>query len=193
LNGDEGHVTNVLLFVLLLLPAQTLPPPEEWIAAERAIVRLKPEAFKNLPAAVRVDLDKRQCTIPQPDGLDPPGPHNVIKGRFTSPASTDIAVLCSVGGVSTILIYRGGTTQDVAALAAMADKGFLQTGYPKRIEFSRAILPAAPSDIRASHKEFGVGQLPRIDHDGIHNAFVGKASTIMYWDGKKWLELAGMD
>jgi len=143
-------VTRAVLCLLLLVqPARTLPTPQEWEAAERAIVRLKPDAFKNLPAAVRTDLDRRQCTIPQPDGLDDAGPHNVVRGRFTSQTSTDIAVLCSKSGVSTILVYRDGTTKDVAVLAAMADKGFLQTGHPKAIEFSRVIGvagPAAPTD-----------------------------------------------
>ena len=186
-------MTNVLLFVLLLLqPAPALPPPEAWTAAERAIVRLKPAAFPGLSTPVREYLDQRGCTIPQsPDVEDTP--HNVIRGRFTSSKQTDVAVLCSVRGTSVILVFRGGSASNVAELAPAEDKGFLQTIGDNKIGFSRAIFPAAPSDIRALHKEFGVGQLPRIDHDGIHNAFVGKASTILYWDGKKWLELAGMD
>ena len=183
-------MTRTLLFLLLLVqPARTLPTPQEWDAAERAIVRLKPDAFRNLPAAVRTDLDRRQCTIPQPDGLDGAGPHNVIRGRFTSQTSTDIAVLCSMGGVSTILVYRGGDTKDVATLAAMADKGFLQTGSPKAIEFSRAIGIASPAQMRIYHAAFGSGNVPRLDHDGINDAFVGKASIVRYWTGGKWLEL----
>jgi hypothetical protein len=187
-------MTKALLFLLLLAqPARTLPTPQEWQAAERAIVRLKPDAFKNLSAAVRADLDRRQCTVPQPDGLDDAGPHNVISGRFTSQTSTDIAVLCSKGGVSAILVYRDGTTKDVAVLAAMADKGFLQTGNPKAIEFSRAIRVASPARMRIYHDAFGAGDMPPLDHDGIDDAFVGKASIVRYWTGGKWLELQGAD
>jgi hypothetical protein len=184
-------------FVLLLLlaqPARTPPTPQDWDAAERAIVRLKPAAFKDLPANVRADLDRRQCTIPQPGGLvDVGGPHNVISGQFTSQKSTDIAVLCSTGGVSSILVYRGGATKDVAMLAAMADKGFLQTGPENRIEFSRALRAASPARMRIYHEAFGTGQMPRLDHDGIEDAFVGKASTVRYWTGGKWQELQGAD
>jgi hypothetical protein len=187
-------MTRALLFLLLLVqPARTLPTPQEWQAAERAIVRLKPGAFKNLPSSVRADLDRRECTIPQPDGLDGAGPHNVIRGRFTSQTSTDIAVLCSKGGVSTILVYRDGAAKDVATLAAMADKGFLQTGQPKPIEFSRAISVASPARMRIYHDAFGAGDMPPLDHDGIDDAFVGKASIIRYWTGGKWLELQGAD
>jgi hypothetical protein len=187
-------MTKALLFLLLLVqPARTLPAPQEWDAAERAIVRLKPDAFRNLPAAVRADLDRRQCTIPQPDGLDGAGPHNVIRGRFTSQTAADIAVLCSKDGVSTILVYRGGATKDVATLAAMTDRHFLQTGHPKPIEFSRAIGVASPAQMRVYHEAFGTGKMPRLDHDGIDDAFVGKASTVRYWTGGKWLDLQGAD
>lgn len=187
-------MTRALLFLLLLVrPSPMLPSAQEWEAAERAIVRLKPAAFTNLPPTVRSDLDRRQCTIPQPDGLRDSGPHNVIRGRFTSQSSTDIAVLCSSGGVSTILVYRGGDTKDVATLAAMTDKGFLQTGSAKAIEFSRAISVASPTQMRSYHEAFGAGKMPRLDHDGIDDVFVGKASIVRYWTGGKWLELQGAD
>ena len=117
----------------------------------------------------------------------------MIRGRFTSQQSTDIAVLCSKGGVSAILVYRDGATKDVATLAAMADKGFLQTGSAKAIEFSRAIGVATPAQMRIYHEAFGVGKMVRVDHDGINDAFVCKASTVRYWFNGKWLELAGMD
>lgn len=184
---------GLLLLLLLVQPPKALPTPQDWDAAVRAIVRVKPDAFKNLPAAVRTDLDRRQCTVPQPDGLDDAGPHNVITGRFTSQRSTDIAVLCSKGAVSTILVYRGGTTKDVAILAAMADRSFLQTGYPKAIAFSRAIRVSSPAQMRIYHEAFGTGTMPRLDHDGIEDAFVGKASIVRYWTGGKWLELQGAD
>lgn len=188
-------MTKALLFLLLLVQAtQTLPPPEAWEAAERAIVRLKPAAFKDLPANVRADLERRQCTIPQPDfELEELPPYNVVRGRFTSAKAIDIAVLCSKNGVSTILVFRGGATTNVAELAPSEDKGFLQGGGGDRINFSRAIGVATPKSIRAYHEAFGMGQLPRLDHDGIDDAFVGKWSVIRYWTGGKWLELQGAD
>ena len=184
----------MIIFALVALLAQAggVPAQRGWDAAQRAIVRLKPDAFKNLSPAVRTDLDRRQCTVPQPDGVDH-GPHNVISGRFTSQTSTDTAVLCSNGGVSTILVYRNGTTKDVAMLAAMADKEFLQTGNSKVIEFSRAIRVATPAQMRSYHEAFGAGKTPRLDHDGIDDAFVGKSSIVRYWSAGKWLQLQGAD
>ncbi|PYX76123.1 MAG: hypothetical protein DMG72_05755 [Acidobacteria bacterium] len=38
------------------------------------------------------------------------------------------------------------------------------------------------------------GFVPRIvDHDGIENRFVGKASMVWYWFGGKWIQLSGTD
>jgi hypothetical protein len=186
-----------LIVLLAVLQAGQKPPaPDEWAAAERAIVRLPPSAFKTLPPEVRADLERRQCTIPQPDQeLDEPPPYNVITGRFTSARSSDIAVLCSKDGASAILVYRGRSTADVAELASSKDSGWLQTGGPKkRIEFSRAIGVATPARIRQSHRNWGGPTPPSpLDHDGIDDVFVNKASIIRYWFGGRWLELSGSD
>ena len=185
----------VLLLSLILLPAQPttkIPPPEAWVAAERNIARLKPAAFPKLPGEVRVSLEKRACTIPQAVGIDEQ-PNNVIRGRFTSPKQIDIVVLCSVKSVSTILVFRGGSVSDVAELAAREDKDLLQTTGANTIGYSRAILVASPTHIRSYYKGFGGPKPPPLDHDGIEDAFVGKASTVLYWFGGKWLELTGMD
>jgi hypothetical protein len=37
------------------------------------------------------------------------------------------------------------------------------------------------------------GKPPRIDHKGIDDAFVGKASEVHYYYRGKWLELQGAD
>lgn len=165
----------------------------DWAAAERNIVRLKPSAFQSLPPAVRAYLEKRTCTIPQAPEIDQQ-PNNVIRGRFTSAGQQDIAVLCSVKGTSTVLVFRGGSDSSVAELAPAADKGFLQTTGPNTIAFSRVIGVASPAMIREYYKGFGGPTPPaRLDHDGVEDAFAGKASIVRYWFDGKWLELAGMD
>ena len=167
-------------------------PKPDWVAAERNIVRLKPAAFPGLPAAVRAHLEKRGCTIPQSPEVDEQ-PNNVVRGQFTSAKQQDFAVLCSVRGISSILVFRGGSATDVAELAPMEDKGRLQVTGVNSIAYSRVIGVARPSAIRVYAQEFGGALLPRLDHDGINDAFVGKGSIVLYWFGGKWLELTGMD
>jgi len=185
---------RLAILAAALLVYQNAPVSQlDWAAAERSIVRLKPAAFPKLPVEVRRNLEKRACLIPQAVGIDEQ-PNNVIRGHFTSPTQQDIAVLCSVKGKSTILVFRGGAVNDIAEIESGEDKGVLQTTGPNTIGFSRAIGVATPAHIRAYYKEFGGTKPPaRLDHDGIDDALVGKTSTVLYWFGGKWLTLTGMD
>jgi hypothetical protein len=164
--------------------------PGEWDNADKAIVRLPPSAFPDLPQAVREDAERRGCTIPQL--AYPKEPHNVIEGEFTRSKQLDWAILCSRNRVSSILVYRGGTADDVAELAASEDRHYLQ-GSRTAIYFSHQIGVATPEYIHAMNKAFDGGSLPPIDHDGINDAFVEKASSIKYWHQGKWWALQGAD
>ena len=83
-----------------------LPAPEGWSRADVATRRLAPSAFADLPEALRAELDRRGCTIPQ---LNTEGrPHNVIRGAFRTPGERDVAVLCSRARTSAILVFWAG-------------------------------------------------------------------------------------
>jgi hypothetical protein len=81
--------------------------------AERRIVRLQPTAFPELPGNVVRALQGRGCTIPQEAYTKKR--HNVIRGEFAKPGQIDWAVLCSVKGVSTILVFWNGSEKNPAA------------------------------------------------------------------------------
>jgi hypothetical protein len=164
--------------------------PQEFEKADRATKRLAPATFANLPLAIRRDLEKRGCTIPQ--SFTATRPSSVISGRFTSAAKTDWAILCSVNRVSSILVFRGGSVSSVAELANFPDSTFLQVAGPNSaIGYSRAIV-AATADYIKEHNR-GNPKLPRLAHDGINDLFVEKGSSVWYWDGGRWLELHGGD
>jgi hypothetical protein len=162
----------------------------DWDAADVATRRLSPSAFTHLPAPVREDLQARGCTIPQV--FDPKGPHNVITGEFTRPKQIDWAVLCSMKRRSSILVYRTGNVDDVAEIAAADDRDYLQ-GSGASIYFSRRISTVGADFIVAMNKAYKAGPLPPIDHHGIDDAFVGKASVIRYWHVDRWVPLQGAD
>ncbi len=171
------------------LSAQT---SHNWAAAERAILRLSPSRFPQLPPAVREELERRRCTIPQT--YFPGPPHNVIAGAFAQPGQRDWAVVCSVNGRSTILVFWAGWLKTPPAeLAPIDDSHFLQTIGEDKIGYSRAIDRVDPAWIRVYAKEYG-GPLPkRLDHDGINEAFLEKASHVHYHEDGEWQELAGYD
>ena len=184
-----------LALVLQVSHGQYLPALDEWERADEETVRLPPEAFDDLPAAVQEELAARGCTIPQAShmGLEK---SNVVRGNFTQSGQTDIAVLCSRERVSSILVFRGGSELDVAELASAPDSDYLQGAGDGEIAFSRALGVASPEYIRMCYealKAHGVPEPPPLDHEGIDNIFVGKASSIWYWYEETWLVLAGAD
>lgn len=173
-------------------PADGAPAAGYPEAAERSVVRLSPDEFADLPAEVAADLKKRGCTIPQSFGNKEK--HNVIKGSFTERAGEDLAVLCSRGGSSAILVYRKGEAEPAATLAEAGDADFMQTiDEDGRTGFSRAIGPADADFIKRRHEEYGGPEPPELTHAGINDAFVEKASTVHYFDGRKWHQLTGDD
>jgi hypothetical protein len=176
---------------LLVAGFLALMSPQDWAAADAATRRLAPSVFSSLPAAIRADLERRGCTVPQPS--DSAEPVNVSRGHFLGPKSEDWAVLCSRTRFSTILVYRNGQTSPAAELSREADAGYLQTiDGAGAIGFSRAIAPATGDWIRRHHNSADP-PLPLLDHEGINDAFIGKGSKVHYFSAGKWLVLSGAD
>ena len=184
---------SLLIRVLLAsVLASSTSAGQDFARADIETVRLKPAGFDRLPPQVRQELERRGCLVPQ--SYSDRDPHNVVRGRFTSGAQTDIAVLCSRQRVSTILVFRGGTTTVVSELARRPDADFLQiVAAGGVVGFSRAVGVADPKYIQEHHQRYGGPTPPRLDHDGINDIFVGKASVVWYWSGGKWLQLQGAD
>jgi hypothetical protein len=160
-------------------------------AASKRISRLRPEAFPDLPPAIAAVLRARNCTVPQPSGAD--SPRNVIHGEFFEPGQQSWAVLCSVNGWSTVLVFR--TTQDSAAdsLARMEDRVFLQSLDDRSVGYSREIQTVGCEFILRHDNGHPAPKPPRITHQGINDAFLEKASEIWYFDAGKWFKLPGAD
>ena len=101
--------------------------------AERTIMRLPPSAVRQLPRNVVRELQHRGCTIPQTSSTR--NQHNVIRGEFAKPGQTDWAILCSVKGVSSILVFWNGSEKNPAEIASVEDRIFLQGIAPEQIGF----------------------------------------------------------
>ncbi len=183
-------------FVLMLVFSAALQQgsllAQDWERANTATTRLMPAAFSDLPPPVRQDLERRGCKIPQT--VWKKTPHNVIRGRFISVFQTDIALLCSKAQISTILVFRNGTTPAVAELATRPDQDFLQVVAPGNVVgYSRALGVADSAFINKHYAEDGRSRLPPVDHDGITDRFIEKGSVIWYWDGGRWLQVQGAE
>ncbi len=182
-------VTAVAAFLLPLTPLG--PSQDKWEQAEREIKRLPPSAFSKLPVAVVKQLEAHGCAIPQV--FDKPEPHNVIRGQFARKSQIDWAVLCSKKGSSTILVFWGKPTKCGTELALTEERNFLQEIENGRIGYSRMIAPAGAHYILEHYKRYGGAKPPPLDHDGIEDAFLGKASVVHYCYSGKWLRLSDTD
>jgi hypothetical protein len=61
------------------------------------------------------------------------------------------------------------------------------------VGYSRALGVAQPGIHREHYDAYGGPKPPPIDHDGIGDIFVEKASVVWYWYRGRWLQLQGAD
>lgn len=182
------------LLMLTIMPIFAQSPEElqrKFDDAENRIVRLQPAAFPELPGNVARDLQRRGCTIPQE--VFTKIRNNVIRGEFVKPGQTDWAVLCSVKGVSTILVFWNGSERNPAQIAAMPDRNFLQGVTADEIGYSRGIGAVGESYIVEHYQAYGGPKPPPINHQGVNDAFLGKGSEVQYFYDGKWVTLTGAD
>ena len=191
--GAMGPTVALALICAAKALSGEAPSTSDQERADDGVVRLPPEAFDELPVTVKAELASRDCTIPQIQPTGSANERNVVRGEFTRSGQIDIAVLCSRKRVSTILVFRGGSTSDIAEIARSSDRIYLQDVGAGRIEFSRLLGVADADFIRERHAVYGGPQPPPLDHEGIADIFVEKASWVWYWYQGRWLELTGSD
>ena len=158
------------------------------------IRRLPPSDFAGLPISLRAKLAEMGCTVPQ--SFADSKPHNVIRAEFAKKGQTDYAALCSRKGASAIVVFWGGPAQcKESEIERGADSNWLQGTASNRMEYSRKLGVADAKSIRRYHSAFGSEQkLPKLlDHSGIDDVFLEKASVILYCHQGEWLRLQGAD
>ncbi len=156
-----------------------------------AIRRLPVEAFPELPPAVAGVLRARNCRVPQPSAGGPP--RNVIRGEFFAKGEAGWAVLCSVNNSAALLVFRNDRDTKPDTVATSEDRGYLQELGGGNIGYSRQITAAGRDFILGHYRAYGGPEPPPIDHHGIDDAFLEKASVTWYFYNGKWLQLQGAD
>jgi hypothetical protein len=120
-------------------------------------------------------------------------PNNLISGEFAAKGQKDWAALCSRNGSSSILVLWGGDSRCDGVLADGADSLFMQKDADGIQIYSRAISPVGREQMLKRKEAFG-GSVPLpLVHEGIDDAFLGKASVTHYCNRGKWLKLQGAD
>jgi hypothetical protein len=155
------------------------------------IRRLPVEAFPELPPAVAGVLLARNCGAPQPSAGG--NPRNVIRGEFFARGEAGWAVLCSVNNSTALLAFRNDRDTDPDTVTTSEDRNYLQGLDGDTIRYSREITAAGRDFIMRHYRAYGGLEPPPIDHHGIDDAFLEKASITWYFHNGKWLRLQGAD
>ncbi len=167
----------------------------EWQVSAREAVgkirRLPVDAFPEVPPAVAEVLRARICTVPQPS---PKGvARNVIRGEFFAKGESGWAVLCSVNHLTALLAFRNDHDTNPQTIATREDLGFVEVLGNGTAGYSREIRAVGRDFIMDHYRAYGGPEPPPIDHQGIDDAFLEKASITWYYDGGRWLQLQGAD
>jgi len=177
------------------LCAQTAAQP--WIHAGQVqianrsvpylIRNLPPSAFPLLPSAVRAELDRRSCLIPQT--FQAHQPENAIHASLLSPGSSDWAVLCNAAGSITLLVFAEGSSAPLAMAHAAETERLQPHDSTGALGFNWGIDPATPDQVR----EAQAGLLPRparLSHDALADSTLERHTLYHYFANGQWTLLA---
>jgi hypothetical protein len=142
------------------------------------------DSFPQLPAEVQQELSRRGCLIPQT--YEAQRPENVIHGGFERPGSSDWAVLCSVEGTVSLLVFFGDHPGQPSVLASSPETERLQPhGSSGVLGFNWGIDTASPQQVHDAQ----AGMTPRpppLDHDTIADSVVEHTTIYHFYTKGAW-------
>lgn len=135
---------------------------------------LEPKQIRDLPTAVRADLDNRGCRIPKFTKWD--GPHNAIQGQFMKSGQQDWAVLCATSDKTVILLYPAGAADAVQPLRT-------EDADPHRFIH---VVTAFVLSKRALRDQQGEQPVQEFDHDAIEDGPIATTGKVIYFRAGEW-------
>jgi hypothetical protein len=155
--------------------------------ARQYIVRhLPPSSFPDLPDAVADELSQRGCLIPQT--YQAHQPENAVHGSFQRAGSLDWAVLCSVKGTVTLLVFFDGSAKP-SVLASAHETQRLQVHESNGVlGFDWGIGTASPQAIHDAQNGLSP-RPPRPDHDALVDSVVDRKTIYRYFANGSWAQL----
>jgi hypothetical protein len=148
------------------------------------IVRhLPPSSFPDLPDPVAAELNQRGCLIPQT--YQAHQPENAVHGSFQRAGSSDWAVLCSVKGTVSLLVFFDSSANP-SVLATSAETQRLQVHESTGVlGFNWGIDAAPPESIHDAQN--GLTPRPaRVDHDALADSVVDRKIIYHYYADNAW-------
>lgn len=149
-------------------------------------------SFPELPQRVVEALNRRGCLIPQT--YEAHGPENVVHASLERAGSSDWAVLCSTGGVVSLLVFFGGeasTVQSQPMVLASAPETERLHPHPVTgvLGFNWGIDAATPEQVHQA--QAGMDKRPaRVDHDALADSLVDRRTVYHFYARGAWVVLA---
>jgi hypothetical protein len=151
-------------------------------------------SFPDLPMDIADLLNMRGCTIPQT--YEAHRPENVVHASLQHSGSSDWAVLCSVQGtVSLLVFFENGATggSHPVVLASAAETSRLQPHDPSGVlGFNWGIDPATPQQVHEAQS--GLKHRPaRVDHDALADSTLEHRTIYHFYAKSNWFLLETAD
>ena len=148
------------------------------------IRRLPVSSFPQLPPSVQDLLNRRGCLIPQT--YEAHAPENVVHASLERHGSSDWAVLCSVNGTVSLLVFFSSSSGDPIVLATSPETGHLQARNSTDVlGFNWGIDAASPDDVHQA--QLGMRSLPpRLDHDALADSVIDHKTIYHLYSRNTW-------
>jgi hypothetical protein len=193
-----ARLLGILLCACSLLPAQPQQPAPAPLNVSGQIVvaghsipylirHLPISSFPGLPDEFAVLLNRRGCLIPQT--YEAHRPENVIHASLERPGSSDWAVLCSVQGTVSLLVFFSSAPASLHVLSAAPETERLQAHDPSGVlGFNWGIDPASPEQVRQA--QAGLLHRPApVDHDALADSLVDHHTVYHFYLKNAWIVL----
>jgi hypothetical protein len=155
------------------------------------IRHLPASSFPDLPAAIQDQLNLRGCLIPQT--YEAHRPENVVHASLERQGSSDWAVLCSVQGTVSLLVFFDNSFARPAVLASAPETERLQAHDPSGVlGFNWGIDPASPEQVREAQAGME-HRPPLLDHDALADTLVDHHTVYHFYMRSAWIVLAVQD
>lgn len=147
------------------------------------IRRLPVSSFPELPAGIQTALEERGCMIPQTYAAH--RPENVIHASLERSGSMDWAVLCSVRGTVSMLVFFSDAGEPFV-LAIAPEKERLEVhGGDGALGFDWGIDAASPRQVHDA--QAGLANRPApVDHDALADERLGQKTVYHYFGKGLW-------
>ncbi len=141
-------------------------------------------SFPQLPVAVQAELNRRGCLIPQT--YEAHAPENVVEASLERAGSKDWAVLCSVKGTVSLLVFFANRAEPVVLASAPETERLEAHGGAGVLGFDWGIDAATPEQVREA--QAGMRKLPpRLDHDALAETVIDQTTVYHYYSGNLWV------